>query len=560
MTSLAVPAPTETLLRDPAAFEAWWLALQGLGVGVPERLRLIEAVGGPVAQARATHAHAELKDYEAWAEAAGLALLSDDPDVRYYAMVRLAAQELFSSVERDGSRLGRGADTVLPTLRALLQGHQPCTPLGLEAQQRLHMLLAQACGRTGEHEDGLVSASQAVLLAKALTMPGAQLAARLQVAARHAASGHLGSAIAEYGALEETHGVPEPVRRHARLNRALALLSLGEDDLALASLAEGEPDGPAQACLEYALAVTGRGEPAPVLHPAMDVTMALETQAFGLLMAEHGQPDRETLEELLGLAGSFPSMPRRLQEVGSWLRALALHRLGRGVQAALQAARLPAPIDPDRQVLSGTLRLQIDLNFLLDAGPRSVEDVENLSTVFSTLSPSARVGLAARVGLWLPQAAAFLAFAPGAPPEFAPFSAGVFRIARPIVVYGQGGLSRVEALELTLSAFGLGRWRRERGGEEARELAILETNVGTRRVRRTLVPPALMVFKLLQAGGERASWKAAAHQLAESHGLVPTPQDRDYRAHEREALEQALRACLWDALRPSDLKRRLTGL
>ena len=437
---------------------------------------------------------------------------------------------------------------------------------------QLHRGLADAYKQVGEHQTAIAEAAEAIKYAKALGLKGGLQAALQLLATTYFVAGETELALAEYDALVQQTDVSLPVLTFAWINRALLLLTLGDDEAALHSLEDSGDVVRIQACRQYILCSSGRGGLEGEVLGGLDgmpIEFVFHTNCYRLLLAHDGQPGQEDLQRVVQIAQNFRPLNPYATVMRDWFLGLALLGQGHAVSAAINARNMPWKELPAHYYAARGRALMLWLEIGLHYGSEDLAPLARLTAevreLFNQISnPSTRTSLARCLNLWHPTASAFVAYSPDSVPEFFQFATpAVWRDARPIIVYGEGVTTRTPFVAKALRDFGFRTEDREGGTEEAKLLTVLRkphAREGERPHVRPVISPALLVYNLIRADDASDSlWRRAAFDLARSHGLIPVPQTRNYHSREVEHNNNWLEKLLHGEVSPVGFRSEIRG-
>lgn len=539
-------------LLDPGTFYAWVSSERSSGCTNRDLAARVAEIGGFVAAIRAAHLYGLARDHDRWLEFAGMGLMSDDPVVRGHALAHLARHEATLEVSNNDATLPRSAASLRALEEALKAIRQSTvrTPFSIEAEVQILLTQAEIHVEQRAYDRALDLASEAILASKWLNAPALHDAARLIYGLASIRSENLSDALTQYELVVNTAGAKSIQGRYASINSALIWLRLGDDELASktleTTLAEHPNDPTAASSLQYVRAAVGLlCEDEPVLA-CPSGNYDVQVRAYQFLATNAGQPNAETLRAILEMFRDWqPNAATVLPNI-EWFQGLAWLRLGQPLLAA-QRVRHSSSKMPDVAVLLAGLKLEIALHFEGEDIVPVPQLCAELRELFAKApSPKARVGLARRLTLRHPVAAAFVALSPFSIPEVADAAIqSVFKDGRSICVHGKGVPTRLPFVQATLEAFGLNaRLTRDEHVERKRMRDALLIQRGDQWQLLPVVPPALIVYHLVRVAETNGhAWHRLALELARTHGLVPRTLGGHLRA-EREHLQKTLEALL----------------
>ncbi|MFC4455148.1 hypothetical protein [Deinococcus sonorensis] len=522
---------TASEVENPAAYYRWRVQ-QRTSVQPNELAQALELLGTVAALIRAADLYAVAGREQDSLRCVQQGAASQDPVIRAHALALLARHE--AALEFANSAAPVNSAASLPSLQqALLEVRSQgrADPFALEAVVEVLITQAELHTEHRQYQEAMQCASEALLLSKVLDAAPLTLVARLGYATAAHRALHLQEASTHYRLIRESPDVGPRQKQYAALNAAAIQLLYGEDRQALnllESLHTADPTSPAvQTTWQYARGLCGLLDEEEPICPCPSNNYDQVNQALQLLNRHAGQPDEPALRAVIEALRQWQPNSATLGPVVRWLQGLALLKLG---QPLLSAQRIAGQMSEAPAADALLLALQLDISLHpqgADLQPPAAL-CQAVQGVFDQLSSvDARNGLAARLALWHPVAAAFVAVSPHSVPELADAALpAVFRDGRPIHVYGQGVPARLPFVQLTLSAFGVdASLPRDQHAERDRMREVLcVVPPGGRHPRwRPVVPPAQLVFHLLRvAETEGALWRRTAEELATSHGLVPT--------------------------------------
>lgn len=222
-------------LDDPSGFEQWWLEQ----LQTSDRNAIADqlaAVGTPLAMVRCGQVlgyHPSVFERGTRCYAAGL--LSEDPAVRLYALLRLAhfkTQIGYAALESDL----HGSPTAIPAAEAILETAESLerqSVLLIEVKIRAHALLAEAHWLEGHHEPAKRHIAQALLMADAMGLWASKQRMELMQYQIYFDSGRVLLALEQCQRLSE-----DPTTQVVFANRSghtvvLAYIAIGDDDAAI---------------------------------------------------------------------------------------------------------------------------------------------------------------------------------------------------------------------------------------------------------------------------------------------------------------------------------------
>ncbi len=539
-------------LIDPEAFYRWVASERSSGYQNHELATRVAKVGGFIAAIRAAHLYCLAGDNERWLEFAGMGLLSDDPAIRGHALAQLARHE----AALEGSKPTANAPRSTASLRALERAldeirQSPLkTPFSVEAEVQLLLTQAEIHVEHQSYNRALDLASEAVLPSKWLKAPVLHLAVRLLFGLASLRSENLLDALEQYDFVAINAKPKSIQQRCATINSALIWLRLGDDELASelinAAVTEKPEDPIAASSLQYIRATTGVLSATEAVKVCPSGNYDVQVRAYQLLATNAGHPDADALRAILEMFRHWrPTSATVLPKI-EWFQGLALLRLGQPLLAA-QRVRHSSSRMPDVAMLLAGLKLEIALHFAgEDIAPVSQLCAEIRELFTKAPNSKTREGLARRLTLRHPIAAAFLALSPFSISEVADAAIpSVFKDGRSICVHGRGIPSRLPFVQTTLEAFGLNaQLSRDQHVERKRMRDALLVQRGDQWHLQPVVPPALIAYHLVRVAEMNGpTWHRLALEVARTHGLVPRTLGGHLRV-EREHLQKNLEALL----------------
>jgi tetratricopeptide (TPR) repeat protein len=534
-------------LKHPGEFSLWIQQQRQSGLTYEELAVFVASIDDPAAVIRAAQLYASAGLYDQWLRCAGTALLSDDFVVRAHAMSHLAQHETVIKGGGQDLRIPRTSAAAPALERALetLRQLSIKTPFSVEAEVSLLTTLADIYVEHRSYQQSSELASEAVLLSKWLQVSALTRNARLIYALSSLRLENLDAALTQYEIIVQADDASPMHKMIAQVNRALIWLRNGDDELACNLLEELLIENPNRlvvtSTLQYARAVGGFVINEEVL-PCPSGNYDVQVQAFKLLCANEYRPTESELRKILDLFREWRPNSTTLTPAIEWFQSIALLRLGQPLLAA-QRVRFSTSKMPDLAVLLLGLKLEIALHIDgedIEPIPRLCEEIKNIFDNTHTLRQ--RTGLARRLALWHPTAAAFLAFSPYSIAELVDVSSqSVLKDARPISVYGQGIPSRIPFVQMSLEAFGINsKVQRDQHVEKDRLSSVLLIKHGTQLRWLPVVSPALLVYNLIRVSENSGhAWYRAALELSRTNGLVPRTHG-GYLRPEREFLQKLL--------------------
>lgn len=436
----------------------------------------------------------------------------------------------------------------------------------LETEVFLRYNLCSLYSGCGQYAQALQCAAEAIYLSLPLGTPNLTSMVRMSYALAAMLTGDTVAALREYQSVLNGATTNPRQRLYSSLNISLIHLMHGNTRRAESNaevLLATQPHSPqVQATRQFVRAFAGKlGPDEEIVDLAMnDMEVTIRTlQRLANTVTTHTE---DNYHELLGMLSEVTSRDARAQTQLVWLQVYTLLKMGRPYLAAqrLQKTHTAYPLI---DALLGAARLDIALSrddLELEPTARSCE---HLQALFARVpSREDRLGLAETLTFWHPTASAFLAMSPYSVPELVDTAMpAVFKDGRPITVYGRAIPTRLPFVQLSLSAFGIDATvHRDQSVERERMNRVLTVPWGEGTRVLPAIPPAWLVYHLLRvAHDEGGIWRAAALELARSHGMVPKTLGGHLRT-ERAVLSNLLEDLMHRTLTPVEFLRRLDDL
>jgi hypothetical protein len=560
------------LLEDPLAFETWWL--EQLKIRTPECIAdELERIGTSLAHVRA----GQVLGYGATVIERGtrfsrVGMLSGDPTVRLFAMLRLAHFEMRVGYAASQGDLF-GPPTVIPAIEAILENAERISEqclLLIEVKMRAHALLAEALLFEGKHEVAKRHISQALLLANALGMSAAKHKMELVQYQIYFDSGAVLYAREQFERLAQDQATSQPFARVARHMFGISQIVVGDDEAAIRWFNEYDDDPVCVDLRGYAQAIAGIGglERDPVQYArSFTSETAVSYECHQLLLENFGRPSEATLRRVHALCDRARTASRWITAEFAWLKSYASYRAGHYGLAGQSFPNLE-DVGPEQTALRCMiLALSLELSATFDgADPLPpMEAARALSEQLSSMPIGARRSLTRRIALYLPLAGALLAFSPHSTSEIVERCAGsVIRVGTRTTVHNGAKLQPIHGGQIALTDFGLSCAYHPNQVQIQQEREAMLFTEGERLHWHRAVSPALLIFALCRihwvlcgaaAHKETSVWERSALALHASHGLLP--RSRGFEIQKRHHLEHLLLKLLRKEISPEEVKREL---
>lgn len=566
---LATAAPTIPL-DDPAQFEQWWFNQ----VQSSDRNTIADqlaVIGTPLAMVRCGQVlgyHLSALERGTRCYAAGL--LSEDPAVRLFALLRLAHFKTQIGYAALGSDL-HGSPTAIPAAEAILETAESLERQSLllvEVKTRAHALLAEAHWLEGRHETAKRHIAQALLMADALGLWASKQRMELMQYEIHFDSGQVRLALEQCQRLAEDPNTQAVFANRSGHTVALAYIAIGDDDAAIEWCSAHINDGGVYPFLRsYAQAVAGIGglECAPSDYPP-HITSELSVlyQCRQLLLEPYAKLDATTFHQIQRLCDTARSGSKWVMAEFAWFKSYAAYRTG---EFGLAQQFFPKLEDvPSEQTalrcMILALSLEISTVFLGRDHLPPIQTAQKIQSILLALPSGARQGIARRISILLPTAGAFLAYSPYSTTELVEYCAGaVMRVLGKLLVHRDKKIQPIHAGVVTLEDFGLDfKYHPNKVQADQLRDAMLFT-CGSRLHWHRAISPALLVYAYFRmhwltcgknAQSDTSHWEQNALTLISSHGLFARP--RGFEVEKRHRLENALNLLARKAIHPKEVQ------
>ncbi|CAM3304567.1 hypothetical protein DESA109040_07435 [Deinococcus saxicola] len=411
----------------------------------------------------------------------------------------------------------------------------------------------------------MTSASEAILVARAMQLPVFLRAAKLAYAVAAHRGEHLIEAHVHYQQVAAQAPLGSRQHLYAQMNSALLHLRHGEDHRArneLSQLAEDHTAAALESSLQYARAVSAL---VPEDEPIMSCPSGNYdgiVRALQLLSADQDQPTPDKLQLLLDGLSHWEPRSSSLQPMVAWLQGSALLRLGQPLLAAARVGTSRSAL-PDISAMLLCLKIELALHIHgCDIALLPTLCAE-LKGVFDHLPHrEARYGMAQRLVLWHPLASAYVACSPVSIPALVDAASPViFRDGRPIQVHGRVAPTRLPFVQMTLAAFDIhSSLPRDQSAERERMAQAFLVCHGNGKRWLPIIPPAQIAYHLCRASETHGvTWHHAAQEVARVYGLVPRTLGAFLR-DERKVLHKALNDLLHRQVTMSQFRNTLASL
>lgn len=561
------------LLEDPLGFEQWWIAQ--LKIAKPNAIAdQLASLGSPLAMVRSGQVlgyHPTVIERGTMCSRAGL--LSDDPVVRLFALLRLATfQTSLGFTALEGELFG--SPTAIPAVEAILEAAETLTPQSLlliEVKARSHTVLAEAHWLEGRNEIAKRHIAQALLMADALGLKAAKQKMELIQYQIYFDSGQVLMAREQFKRLAEDPNTQVAYAHPSAVMVGLAHTAVGDDDAAIQWCDQHLSDGSHyEALCGYVRAVAGVGGlEIPLADYVRNFTseFAIQYQCRQLVLENHGQPSVHAMRKIQQLCDTARTGSKWLVAEFAWFKCYAAYRLG---EFGLVEQYFPKLFDvPDEQTALRCMILALSIEISVAFNGRDVlppiETVQTLHDILIGLPLGARRGIARRIALLLPAAGAFLAYSPYSTPELFEWCGGaVMQVRGKTLVHRTKKLQPIHSGVVTLADFGLEFKYHPNKLQTSQVRHAMLLPCGDRLHWHKAISPALLVhayFRMhwLVAGSSSQTktsvWEQNALALLHSHGLVSRP--RGFEIEKRHRLESALGLLVTKSIHPREVQRML---
>ncbi|WP_139806315.1 hypothetical protein [Deinococcus hopiensis] len=495
-------------------------------------------------------------------------LLSQNVAIRSYALALMVFNEAKArrtAGPHDASLVDPAVDTLLEVLSALRSGRDS-SDFSLEAEVFVLYNLCSLYTMSRHYRKAMQVAGEAIYISLPLKTTNLTSAARMSYALAALNIGQTHEALQEY---QRVMNIPTANGRQkllAALNCCTLHAAHGEDVSAarlMDRVREQHGDGEeVRITWQYLRAVDGLLPPDEQVYSCSEGDTERLTRALQLLVQSTDPRNKGLLADTLAELKNWQPRSQFSDAVAQWIQSSALLKQGKPFLAA-QRLELAQPLYPLAQVLTLATKIEIALH------PEGVETepladlARQVQRVLRTAaSPEARNGLAEKLALWQPLAAAFVAMSPYSTSELVDAAMpAIFVDGKPIQVHGVPVPSRLPFVQLSLEAFGIeATVHRDQSVERERMNSALTVPWGQGQRRLPVVPPALLIFHYVRlAETEGPLWRMAGRELANSHGLIPVTMGANLRM-ERLRLSELLAQLLDEQITTVQFRQQLSML
>jgi tetratricopeptide (TPR) repeat protein len=480
-----------------------------------------------------------------------------------------------SRAEQRWDDLG-AAPRFIPALKAILNelhAREQQTSLGLEAEARLHLVIANVFQQVAEFENAERHASHALILAETLDLPITRETAVTFMTCSLLGMGRLSESLdIMSGELRRAEALSSPSKDENERLYAETLFTLGDHYGALDILDRLQYVSPentwAHATATLFRSLIGEDPRLDASPPEYEWSSLYNwLQDIMSLLVHYG-----SLPHLNPLASEREASLRRVIQLSQpgkkfrdpwnhvyelWVRSLAYLHLGETGMAGITVGNYQVKFREwlDMRLVLAAIRLELALQLRdpqIQSARKSEDELRSVFEDAKTIPSASREGLAQRLQRWHPTVAAYCSVMPDPIPELLTSSDMILRIKGPTCTAYGLQFPAVYAAELVLRSLRLGDKQFIQAPLNKGQICQREQLLGRYRNAdywRPVVSGAHLVFGLMKAGEGRPKHHIAAQRVASDFGI--TPQTRAaYAAGYMELVEDSIKKLLSGTMNP----------
>jgi hypothetical protein len=479
MSQSQTPFTTSTMplelpdLSNPKAFDLWRVAiLRGSSEELMQAVELLKQIDTALGYLRAAMS-LTVKDSEQSQALASRALMSNDQTIHLIAKAQLAnlhARKAWSGSDKPQFD-AQATPLVLEEILREMKTSRERSPLSVEGELRVHLMLADAYTLNQDFSRTRINAAEAIILAQALGMESYVLVANYQLANATYYEGNAATAAALFKRVSDDPATDPILSEHANWARIVAFEALGDDDgieliLSQIVVENGTPDWANKAAIQLqTLRYPGIELKDETLKGLENFTAAI-TKIYCLILKALMTSPEEASVAREHYRAAYLETQRFTQPALGWLRlelqTLAGFSLLQMGESGLALQRIPsmddiAKLPPAKRAFALCVLVEILERALPDGAESLADTLRRAAECFADFDERILTQVVARLQVLTPVALALLGRFPGVPDAVIQASNQIIinLIARPITVYDTAGMRPIQAVKYILQAFNI---------------------------------------------------------------------------------------------------------